>query len=86
MSNRSLLEVQTSEAKAHEESVEGASDEERFKVPLYEIFSSFLPLIFTFRSKFSRCFFVRDFSCNGKRLCRVYSLRSVDFFSFLFQA
>ena len=67
-----------------EESVEGASVEERFKVPLYEIFSRFLPLIFTFRPNFLRCFFLRVFSLNGEQFYRVDSLRSVDFCSFLF--
>ena len=58
-----------------EESVEGASVEERFKVPLYEIFSRFLPLIFTFRSNFLRWFFLGVFSLNGERFYRVVSLR-----------
>ena len=44
---------QASQARA-EESVEGASVEERLKVFLYETFSRFLPFIFMFRSKFSR--------------------------------
>jgi hypothetical protein len=69
-----------------EESVEGASVEERFKVPLYETFSSFLTLIFTFRSDFLRCFFLRVFRLNSKRFYRVVSLCCVDFLAFCLKA